>query len=78
MARPNNNQQQQTKKKERTVDFAAPAGHKVKLKKSKKKNKYLDLARELKKLGKMNVTFIPPVIDALVTVIEGLVKGTWK
>ena len=32
------------------MDFAIPADHRVKLKKkSKKRNKYLDLARELKK-----------------------------
>ena len=34
----------------RIVDFAVPADHKVKLKESEKKDKYLDLARELKKL----------------------------
>ena len=31
------------------MDFAVPADHRVKLKESEKKNKYLDLARELKK-----------------------------
>ena len=31
------------------MDFAVPADHRVKLKESKKKDKYLDLARELKK-----------------------------
>ena len=31
------------------VDFAVPADHRVKLKESKKENKYLDLARELNK-----------------------------
>ena len=31
------------------VDFAAPTTHKVKLKESKKKDKYLDLAREKNK-----------------------------
>ena len=39
-------------KKKRTgwiVDFAVLADHKVKLKESEKKDKYLDLARELKK-----------------------------
>ena len=34
----------------RIVDFAVPADHRVKLKESKKKDKYLDLARGLKKL----------------------------
>ena len=39
-------------KKKRTckiVDFAVPADHRIKLKESEKKDKYLDLARELKK-----------------------------
>ena len=41
------------KKKKRTckiVDFAVPAHHRIKLKESEKKDKYLVLARELKKL----------------------------
>ena len=66
------------KRKKRTcriVDFAVPADHGVKLKESEKKNKYLDLARELKKLWNMNVTVILIVISALGTVTEGLVKG---
>ena len=33
----------------RIVDFAVPADHRLKLKEIKKKGKYLDLARELKK-----------------------------
>ena len=40
-------------KKKRTckiVNFATPADHRVKFKESEKKGKYLDLARELKKL----------------------------
>ena len=31
------------------MDFAVPAGHRIKLKESEQKDKYLDLARELKK-----------------------------
>ena len=31
------------------MDFDVPAGHRIKLKESEKKDKYLDLARELKK-----------------------------
>ena len=31
-------------------DFAVPADHKINMKESKKEDKYLDLARELKKL----------------------------
>ena len=33
----------------RIVDFAAPADHRLKLRKGKKRDKYLDLAREMKK-----------------------------
>ncbi len=40
------------------VDFAVPADHRIKLKECEKKNKYLDLARELKKLRNMKMTFI--------------------
>ena len=32
------------------MDFAVPAYHRVKLKESEKKDKYLDLTRKLKKL----------------------------
>ena len=38
-------------------------------------NKYLDLARERKKLWNMQVTFIPIVIGAFGTVTKGLLKG---
>ena len=38
-------------------------------------DKYLDLARELKKLCNMQVTIIPIVIGAFGTVIKGLLKG---
>ena len=33
------------------VDFAVPTNHRVKIKESKRIDKYLDLARELKKFG---------------------------
>ena len=32
------------------MDFTVPADHRVKLKENKKRDKYLDLARELKNL----------------------------
>ena len=51
------------------------ADHRIKLKESEKKNKYLDLARELKKLWNMKVMVIPIVIGALGTIPKGLVKG---
>ena len=65
-------------KKERIckiVDFAVPADHRINRKESEKKDKYLDLARELKKLWNMKVTIVPFVIGALGTVTKGLVRG---
>ena len=56
------------------MDFAVRADHRVKLKENEKKDKYLDLAWELKKLRNLKVTFIPIVIGALGTVTEGLIK----
>ena len=43
----------------RIVDFAVSADHRVKLKEREKKDEYLDLAWELKKLRNMKVTVIP-------------------
>ena len=57
------------------MDFAVPADHRVKLKECEQKDKYLDLARELKKQRDMKVTIIPIVIGALGTVTKGLVQG---
>ena len=44
-------------------------------KKTYAENKYLDLARELKKLWNIPVTIIPIVIGAFGTVTKGLLKG---
>ena len=60
---------------EKKENFAVPADHRVKLKESKKKDKYQDLARELKKLWNMKVTVIPIAIGAFSTVTKGLIKG---
>ena len=57
------------------VDFAVPADHRIKLKECAKKDKYLDLARELKKLWNMKVTIVPIVIGAFGTVAKGLLRG---
>ena len=65
-------------KKKRTckiVNFAVPIDHWIKLKECEKKDKYLDLARELKKLWNMQVTIILIVIGAFGTVTKGLQKG---
>ena len=56
-------------------DFAVPADHRINLKKSEKKDKYLDLARELKKPRNMKVTITPIVIGSLGTITKGLLKG---
>ena len=63
------NNQQQKKKICKIVDFAVPADHRTNLKESEKKDKYLDLARELKKLWNMKVTIVPIVIT------KGLLQG---
>ena len=57
------------------VDFTIPANHRIKLRGYEKRDKYLDLARELKKLWNMKVTIIPIVIGAFGTVTKGLLKG---
>ena len=70
-----NKNNQQRKRTSKIVDFAVPADHRIKLKECEKRDKYLDLARELKKLWNMPVTFIPIVIGAFGTVTKGLLKG---
>ena len=42
-----------------------PADYRLKFKANKKRDKYLDLAREVKKLWNMKVTLIPIVIGVL-------------
>ena len=56
------------------MDFAVPADHRVKWKESEKKDKYLDLAGELKELWNMKMTIIPIVISALDTVTKWLMQ----
>ena len=48
---------QQKKRTCRIVGFAVPADHRVKLKENEKKDKYLNLARELKKLWNIKVCY---------------------
>ena len=50
------------------MDFAVPTEHRIKLKQSEKKDKYLDLARELKILWNIKV------IGAFGTVTKGFLK----
>ena len=56
------------KKTYRIVDFAVTAYHRLKLK--KKRDKYQDITRGLKKLWNMKVTVIPIVIRSLNTVTK--------
>ena len=63
------------KRSSKIVDFAVPTDHRVKLKECEKKDKYLDLARELKKLWNMKVTIVPIVIGSLDTITKRLLKG---
>ena len=57
-------------------DFVVvPADHGIKPKESEKKDKYLDLARELKKIRNKNVTIIPIVFGIFATVAKGQLKG---
>ena len=72
--RPYSNQQQK-KRTCKIVDFAVLADHRIKLKQCEKKDKYLNLARELKKLWNMKVTIVPIVIGAFGTVTKGLLNG---
>ena len=57
------------------VDFAAAADHRINLKECEKKDKHLDLARELKKLWNLKVTIVPIVIGDFGTITKGLLKG---
>ena len=68
--RPNNHQQQQKKEHLQNCRLC-----RIKLKECEKKDKYLDLARELKKLWNMKVAIIPVVNGAFGTVTKGLLKG---
>ena len=62
------------------MDFAVSLDSRVKLKEGEKKDKYLDLSRELKKLWNMKVTVIPVVIGALDMVTKDWCRDwrTWK
>ena len=57
------------------VEFAVPADHRINLKESEKKDKYLDIARELKELWNMKVAIVPILISAIGTITKGLLKG---
>ena len=56
------------------MGFVVP-DHRVKLKENEKRDKYQDIARELKKLWNMKVTATPVVIGILGRLTKALVKG---
>ena len=61
------------------VVYAVLADHRIKLKEWEKKDRYLDLARELKDLWSMQVIIIPIVIGAFGTVTKGTGGlGCWR
>ena len=63
------------KKSYQIVDFAVPADQWVKLKESEKRDKYLDLAKETKKLWNIKLTVIPIVVGTHGKIPKGLVGG---
>ena len=75
ITRPRDGQQKKTQITWQIVNIAIPADHRMKLKEGEKRDKYRDLARELKKLWNMKVRVIPIVIGALGIVTKGLVQG---
>ena len=66
--------QQKRKRTRRTVDLAGPADHRVKIKENEKRDKYLDLARELKK-QQWNIKVTMVLMVSLGTNAKCLVKG---
>ena len=69
------NKKKKRKKICKIVDFAVPVDYRIKLKECEKRDKYLDLTRDLKKLWNMKVTIILIAIGAFHTVTKGLLKG---
>ena len=73
--RPYDNQQKKKKENLKNCWLCCPGRPQIKLKEWEKRDKYLDLARELKKLWNMKGTILPIVIGAFGTVTKGLLKG---
>ena len=74
----NNNNNNNNNNKKRTckiVDCAVPADYRIKLKECEKKDKYFDLARELKKNYGAWKWQLYIVIGSFCTVTNGLLKG---
>ena len=57
------------------MDLVGPVDHRVKIKVNEKRDRYWDLARELKTLCNMKMTVIQITVGALGTVPKVLVRG---
>ena len=57
------------------MDFTVPAEHQVNMEENETSEKYLDLARKLKRLWNMKAMVIPIEIGALGTIPKSLVRG---
>ena len=60
------------------MDVAISVDHTIRLKEKEKKDKYPDLARELKRLWNMKVRLIPILTGALITIPKRFIKGLEK
>ena len=56
------------------MDLAVPADDRVKMKETEKRDKYLDLSKELKKLWSMKVPVIPIIVEARRKVTKGFIQ----
>ena len=56
------------------MDFAVSAYHRVKMIENEKFDKYLDLAKELKRLWNITVTVIPIFVSVLAIILKSLGK----
>ena len=52
------------------MDFADPREHRVKIKESKKRDKNVEVVRQLRKLGNMDVRMIRNVVGQLKMVLK--------
>ena len=69
-----NKKEKKKKKTDQIVDLAVPADHKIKLEKSKRRDKYQDFARELQKLWNIKKIVILIVNGSLGMVSEVVVR----
>ena len=67
-------------KKENNLSTCQQADHRIKVKENEKHDKYLDLARELKRLWNMKMIQIPIIVKGLERKLKNREKmmGNWK